>query len=100
VVTTRFGFTQHDFANFANSGGFDPTPLGFPASLIAQAPGKFFPGISLTNYTGFGGAGNSHDTSTNWYLISSVNKSLNKHSLKFGGSTRSIRPGSDRRRQG
>jgi hypothetical protein len=88
VVTTRFGFTQHDFANFANGGGFDPSPLGFPASLISQAPGKFFPGISFTNYTGFGGAGNNHDTSTNWYVTSTAIKSLNKHSLKFGGEFR------------
>jgi hypothetical protein len=28
--------------------------LGFPSSLISQAPGKYFPGISFTNYTGFG----------------------------------------------
>src|SRR5205809_6660689 len=87
VVTTRFGFTQHDFANFANGGGFDPSPLGFPPSLISQAPGKFFPGISFpnANYTGFGGSGNSHDTSTNWYVTSAASKLLNKHSLKFGG---------------
>ena len=43
VVTTRFGFTQHDFANFPNGGGFDPTALGFPSSLISQAPGKYLP---------------------------------------------------------
>ncbi len=88
VVTTRFGFTQHDFANFANGGGFDPTPLGFPASLVSQAQGKFFPGISFTNYTGFGGAGNSHDTSTNWYLMVSANKVVGAHSVKFGGEFR------------
>ncbi|HXB70233.1 MAG TPA: TonB-dependent receptor [Candidatus Acidoferrales bacterium] len=88
VVTTRFGFTQHDFANFANGGGFDPSALGFPSSLIAQAPGQFFPAISMTNYTAYGGAGNNHDTSTNWYLTSSANKSLNKHSVKFGGEFR------------
>ncbi len=88
VVTTRFGFTQHDFANFANGGGFDPTPLGFPAGLVGQAQGKFFPGISFTNYTGFGGAGNSHDTSTNWYLTVSANKVVGSHSLKLGGEFR------------
>jgi hypothetical protein len=90
VVTTRFGFTQHDFANFANGGGFDPGVLGFPASLISQAPGKFFPGISFpnANYTAFGGSGNSHDTSTNWYVTSSASKVLDKHSLKFGGEFR------------
>ena len=47
VITTRFGFTQHDFANFPNGGGFDPSALGFPSSLISQAPGKYFPGHHL-----------------------------------------------------
>ena len=88
VITTRLGFTQHDFANFPNGGGFDPSVLGFPSSLIGQAPGKYFPGITFTNYTGFGGAGLNHDTSTNWYVTSSANKVLDKHSLKFGGEFR------------
>jgi hypothetical protein len=88
VITTRFGFTQHDFANFPNGGGFDPSVLGFPSSLVSQGPGKYFPGISFTNYTGFGGAGLNHDTSTNWYVTSSASKVLEKHSLKFGGEFR------------
>jgi hypothetical protein len=90
VVATRFGFTQHDFANFPNGGGFDPTNLGFPPNQVAQAQGNYFPGISMTNYTGFGGAGLNHDTSTNWYFTVSANKSLNKHSLKFGTEFRAI----------
>ncbi len=90
VVATRVGFTQHDFANFPNGGGFDPTPLGFPASQVAGGQGKYFPGISFSNYTGFGGQGLNHDTSTNWYATVSANKSLNKHSLKFGAEFRVI----------
>jgi len=90
VVTTRFGFTQHDFANFMYQGGFDPTPLGFPSSFVSQAQGKFFPQFTFTNYTGFGQGGNNHDTSTNWYLTTSVNKVLNGHSLKFGGEFRAL----------
>ena len=91
VVATRFGVTQHDFANFPYQGGFDPAQLGFPANQVAQAQGKYFPGIgapagvaTFTNYTGVGGAGLNHDTSTNWYFTVSANKVLNKHSLKFG----------------
>ncbi|HYP06407.1 MAG TPA: TonB-dependent receptor, partial [Bryobacteraceae bacterium] len=90
VVTSRFGFTQHDFGNFANGGGFDPTQLGFPADQVAQAQGKFFPGISFTDYTGFGGSGNSHDTSTNWYGTVSANKVAGAHSIKFGGEVRAL----------
>jgi hypothetical protein len=90
VVTSRFGFTQHDFGNFANGGGFDPTQLGFPADQVAQAQGKFFPGISFTDYTGFGGAGNSNDTSTNWYATVSANKVSGNHSIKFGGEMRTL----------
>lgn len=55
VVTSRFGFTQHDFGNFANGGGFDPAQLGFPESQVAQAQGRFFPGMTFTtDYTNFG----------------------------------------------
>jgi hypothetical protein len=88
VMTTRFGFTEHIFLNYMNGGGFDPTQLGFPASLVAQAQGKFFPQLTFTNYTGFGQAGNNSDTSTNWYLSSVLNKVVGKHSLKFGGEYR------------
>lgn len=90
VVTSRFGFTQHDFANFANGGGFDPVALGFPANQVAQAQGRFFPGISFTDYTGFGGSGNNHDTSTNWYATVSANKVAGAHSIKFGGEMRAL----------
>jgi hypothetical protein len=88
VVSTRAGMTQHDFANFPNGGGFDPTALGFPPAQVAQTQGKYFPGIGFTNYTGFGGAGLNHDTSTNWYFTVSANKALNKHSVKFGAEFR------------
>ncbi len=88
VVTTRGGFTQHDFANFPYQGGFDPTLLGFPEGQVKQAQGAYFPGFSFTNYTGFGGAGLNHDTSTNWYFTVAANKALNKHSLKFGSEFR------------
>jgi hypothetical protein len=57
VVTTRFGFTQHDFANFMYGGGFDPVQLGLPESQVRQAQGAFFPQINMTNYTGFGQGG-------------------------------------------
>jgi hypothetical protein len=90
ITTTRFGFTQHDFANFPYGGGFDPTTLGFPASQVGQAQGSYFPGIAIINYTGFGGAGLNHDTSTNWYFTVSANKVLGKHSLKFGTEFRVI----------
>jgi hypothetical protein len=88
VLTTRFGFTEHIFLNYMNGGGFDPTQLGFPASQVAQAQGKFFPTFGFTNYTGFGQAGNNSDTSTNWYFTAVANKVVGKHSLKWGGEFR------------
>ena len=90
VLTTRFGFTEHIFLNYMNGGGFDPTQLGFPAGQVAQAQGKFFPTLTLTNYTGFGQAGNNSDTSTNWYFTAVANKVLGKHSLKWGGEYRAL----------
>src|ERR1035438_6003433 len=88
VLTTRFGFTEHIFLNAVYQGGYDPTQLGFPASFVDQAQGKYFPTISFTNYQGFGQAGTSTDTSTNWYFTVSANKVLGKHSIKFGGEFR------------
>lgn len=88
VVSTRFGFTQHDFANFMYGGGFDPVTLGFPANQVRQAQGQFFPTLSFTDYTGFGQGGNNHDTSTNWYLTVAANRVAGRHSVKFGGEFR------------
>lgn len=88
VLTTRFGVTQHTFANYMFGGSFDPAALGFPASQVSQAQGQFFPVIGMTNYTGLGQGGNNADISTNWYLTSSAVKVVEKHSVKFGGEVR------------
>jgi len=88
VVTTRFGATQHIFANYMNGGGFDPATLGFTAGQVSQAQGRFFPVINMTNYTGFGQAGNNADVSTNWYFNVSAVKSVGRHAFKFGGEFR------------
>lgn len=89
VLTSRFGFTRHIFGNEAYGGGFDPTPLGFPQSLISQAQGLFFPRIDFNaNYTDFGGAGNSSENSVNWYYNGSATKVVRTHTFKFGGEYR------------
>ncbi|HWB86438.1 MAG TPA: TonB-dependent receptor, partial [Bryobacteraceae bacterium] len=89
VVTTRFGFTEHIFANIMKT-TYDPTQLGFPADQVAQAQGQFFPNLSFSNYTGFGQGGNNSDTSTNWYFNVAANKVMGSHSLKFGGEVRDL----------
>jgi hypothetical protein len=91
VVTTRFGFTEHIFFNAVYQGGtFNPAQLGFPSIYTSQAQGLFFPQVSFTNYNGFGQAGNSTDTSTNWYFTVSANKVIGKHSIKFGAEFREL----------
>ena len=85
----RPGFTEHIFLNAVyQGGGFDPAQLGFPSIYTSQAQGLFFPTETFTNYQGFGQAGNSTDTSTNWYFTVSANKVLGKHSIKFGAEVR------------
>jgi hypothetical protein len=69
-------------------GGFDATQLGLPASFVSAAQGQFFPTMSFTNYTGFGQAGNNHDTSTNWYVTATANKAFRSHAFKWGADLR------------
>lgn len=98
VVTSRLGFIRHQFGIVLYASGFDPTALGFPASLVSQLPRKFFPRIAMTEYTTFGTGRNLGDEITfsdTWSWTQTVNKTLGAHLLKFGGEFRAIRNNQD-----
>lgn len=87
VLSTRLGYIRHQFAIAQYGDGFDATLLGFPASLIAQLPRKFFPRISYTDYTTFGpprSIGSEFTFSDTWSAAETVNQVVGPHSLKFG----------------
>jgi hypothetical protein len=97
VSTSRVNFSRHVNKTIPYAFGFDPTSLGFPASLVSQLPALNFPSITLT-YPGSGGAatallGSSGPTVyiDNTYTFGQTfSKVVGQHSLKFGGEFREM----------
>jgi hypothetical protein len=54
VATTRASWTRHDFAIDLYGFQYDPTNLGYPASLVSQAQSVSFPGTQIGGYTDIG----------------------------------------------
>jgi hypothetical protein len=89
VLTSRVGYLRHDLWITLYTSGFDPTTLGFPASLRNTLP-AYFPTIS-SSYTAFGSgrsSGNQFTESASWSWAEVVNKTIRRHQLKFGGEFR------------
>jgi len=92
VLTSRLGYFRHFLWIILYSSDFDPTTLGFPAALLQRLP-PYFPTISMTTYTTFGAGrsgGNQFSFSSSWAWSEFVNRTVNRHSLKFGGEARLI----------
>lgn len=99
VLTTRVSWMRHFFDIRLFSDGFDPTTLGFPTALVRQLPRKFFPRISMTDYTQFGAGRNIGSEFTRSGVLSfseALNRIMGKHSLKLGGEWRVKRDNQDR----
>ena len=71
-------------------GGFDPTQLGLPASIAAQADQLMFPTVTVQDMTQLGPSGG--DVYHMWDMAYAVNGSLSwiigRHTVKFGGDYR------------
>jgi hypothetical protein len=90
VLTSRLGYLRHDLWITLYASGFDPTTLGFPASLLNTQP-AYFPTIVTGTYTQFGAArsgGNQFTDSATWSWSEIVNKTIGRHQIKFGGEFR------------
>ncbi|HZS53338.1 MAG TPA: TonB-dependent receptor, partial [Bryobacteraceae bacterium] len=94
VWDTRFGFERHNFAVNPYSIGYDPSGLGFPASLVSQLASPAFPTVNVIQ-TNNGQAlqtlgttrpnGAASGTKTNTYALqSTLTKVISKHTVKFG----------------
>ncbi len=90
VLNTRFGWTRFIEGNTRSSDGFDFTSLGFPASLRAASPKNLLPRFDLDNFTDIGDSGGGINPFDTYQLFSSVTKSLNRHTLKFGADIRRL----------
>jgi hypothetical protein len=89
MLTSRLGYLRHDLWITLYASGFDPTTLGFPASLLQTLP-PYFPAIN-DGYTAFGAgrsAGNQFTESASWSWSEIVNKTIRRHQIKFGGEFR------------
>jgi hypothetical protein len=91
VLTSRVAYFRHDLWITLYTSGFDPTTLGFPASMLKTLP-PFFPTIT-SSYTTFGSGrsgGNQFTESATWSWGEVVNKTIGRHQVKFGGEFRSM----------
>lgn len=99
-----FSFTRLENNRRPFSNGFDITSLGLPGALKSQLIPESFPSITVA---GMGGAfsitnsgtanllgGNDlisfGDNTASW--VGSITKTLSRHTLKFGGEARLLRP--------
>jgi hypothetical protein len=90
VLTSRVGYLRHGLGITEYQAGFNPTTLGFPASLLNVLP-PYFPTISPSGYQAFGAVrsgGNQYTHSGDWSWSETVNRSIRRHQLKFGGEFR------------
>ena len=91
VSTARASWNRHEFAIDLYGFGFDPTTLGFPPALLAQAQSKSFPAISIGGYSELGptrSGGNVLNFSDTWSLGETLSKVVGEHALRFGGEAR------------
>ena len=77
-------------ASLNGSGGFDPTQLGLPASIAAQANQLMFPTVTIQDMTQLGPS--PGDVYHMWDTTYSGNGSLSwvkgRHTIQFGGDVR------------
>ena len=93
LIEFRYGISDVLWANSILSNGFDPTQLGFPSYIRANANALGFPGFEFTNYYSIGvgsqlGQGVLGMMTQTWGL--SNTKILSSHTLKFGAEVRAL----------
>jgi hypothetical protein len=94
LIEMRYGFARIKLDYRSISLGFDPTKLGFPSYLTANADHLIFPGIAPTNYYALGapGQGDTRDPGFETHILAVENtRILSAHTLRFGAETRLLR---------
>ena len=84
LLNTRFGWTRFIEGDTRQSNGFDPTTLGFPASVASNSRRLLFPRINFGQMEDLGESGGGSTPFDTFQLFSTVNKIASSHSLKFG----------------
>ncbi|MCX5769059.1 MAG: TonB-dependent receptor, partial [Candidatus Hydrogenedentes bacterium] len=91
VATARASWTRHEFAIDLYGFRYNPTDLGYPASLVAQAQSVSFPAIQIGGYTDIGptrSGGNILNFSDTWAIGETLSKIVGDHTLRFGADAR------------
>lgn len=99
VLDTRVGYVRHQFVIQQYSEGSDPAVLGFPTSLTSQLPRKFFPSVTIADFSPVGpqrNIGSEIAFSDTYSFSETVNKTVGRHALKFGGEFRVMRNNQER----
>ena len=94
VVEARYGYSRVALGFVSLSDGFNPTQLGLPANIAANADHLQFPGINPANYYGLGDAGQGTTRHAGYeaHLLGVNNtKIAGNHVIKFGGEGRLLR---------
>ena len=93
LMDFRYGFARNFINYTAISSGFNPTTLGFPSYIAANADHLLFPGIAATNYVTLGDANQGQERTGSFasHLWSLNNtKILSNHNIRFGAEARVI----------
>jgi hypothetical protein len=94
LVEVRYGFVRIKLDYRSISLGFDPTTLGFPSYIAANADHLIFPGIAPANYYSLGapGQGDTRNPSFESHLLAVENTLIRSaHTLRFGVEARLLR---------
>ncbi len=93
VLDVKYGFIFHPFQVALYGDDYDIGKLGFSQAFISQVPHVNYPGLNIGNgYTGtIGNAGTGTPTTSQFSttfdhsLSATLNRTIGKHGLKFGG---------------
>src|SRR5581483_4760885 len=94
LMELRYGFVRIKLDYRSVGLGFDPTQLGFPSMIAANADHLIFPGFAPANYYSLGGPaqGDTRDPSFESHLLALENTHIvSAHTLRFGVEARLLR---------
>jgi hypothetical protein len=94
LLEFRYGFARIKLNYTSISLGFDPTTLGFPSYIAANADHLLFPGIAVANYYSLGnpGQGDTRFPGFDSHMLGVENSRIfGAHTLRFGVEGRLFR---------
>lgn len=94
LLEFRYGFARIKLDYTSISLGFNPTQLGFPSSIAANADHLLFPGVAAANYYSLGnpGQGDTRFPGFDSHIVGVENtRILGAHTLRFGWEGRLFR---------